>query len=364
MLEDPHHGNRPKSRIFRGGTAALFYGFMSVSTVFLNKAIFRVQKFNFPATLVVGQMTFTLLLVATMQQIGVIRKFNFVTSHFKRVGLLSFCFVLKLLLDMSALSVVNIPMYGVLKSSTTPCVLLLDYIMRKKTASRRIQGAVLIITAGGFIAGVGDLTFDVLGYILALSSALSTAAYVVMVGKLGDDLQMDSWMLLFYNCCWSLPMSLLIVVATGELGRLTTYPYLLSGNFLLCFISSCASAFVLNWATYLCTLENDSLTTSVVGRTKSIVQTVGGLFAFGDVQISALNLGGVGLNSLGILWYTLEKYFEHQKREVKLKQIKLQDEESCRPAFSVMERDGSQMLLSPRNATASLGGSNVNLRAS
>jgi solute carrier family 35 protein len=46
------------------------------------------------------------------------------------VGLLSFFFVLKLLLDMSALSVVNIPMYGVLKSSTTPCVLLLDYLLR------------------------------------------------------------------------------------------------------------------------------------------------------------------------------------------------------------------------------------------
>lgn len=35
--------------------------------------------------------------------------------------------------------------------------------------------------AGGFIAGYGDLTFDLVGYILAISSALSTAAYVVMV---------------------------------------------------------------------------------------------------------------------------------------------------------------------------------------
>lgn len=45
---------------------------------------------------------------------------------------------------------------------------------------------------------------------------------------------------------------------------------------------------MLNWATYMCTLENDSLTTSVVGRTKSIVQTLGGLFAFGDVQVRRL----------------------------------------------------------------------------
>ena len=44
--------------------------------------------------------------------------------------------------------------------------------------------------------------------------------------------------------------------------------------------TSCASAFVLNYATYLCTQVNDALTTSVVGRTKSVVQGVGGLFAF------------------------------------------------------------------------------------
>jgi solute carrier family 35 protein len=32
-------------------------------------------------------------------------------------------FQVKLVLDMSALSLVNIPMYGILKSATTPCVM-------------------------------------------------------------------------------------------------------------------------------------------------------------------------------------------------------------------------------------------------
>lgn len=36
--------------------------------------------------------------------------------------------------------------------------------------------------------------------------------------------------------------------------------------FLACFLVSCASAFILNLATYLCTLVNDSLTTSIVGE--------------------------------------------------------------------------------------------------
>jgi hypothetical protein len=51
-----------------------------------------------------------------------------------------------------------------------------------------------------------------------------------------------------------------------------------------------------------------------------MVQTAGGIFAFGDVQIGVLNLSGVGLNSLGVLWYAAEKYVEHSNRQSKLKQ--------------------------------------------
>ena len=83
------------------------------------------------------------------------------------------------------------------------------------------------------IAGLGDLTFDLWGYVLAIGSALSTAAYVVIVGKLGDELQFDSWMLLFYNCLWSLPLSILLVVGTGEATRLFVYQGLTSVSFLL-----------------------------------------------------------------------------------------------------------------------------------
>lgn len=269
-----------------------------------------------------------------------------------QVSLLSFAFLLKLLLDMSALSRVNIPMYGVLKSATTPFVLLLDYVLRDKRASMRVQLSVYMTALGGFVAGLGDLTFDMAGYILALSSAMATAAYVVIVGKLGEELQLDSFTLLLYNNCWSLPFSFLLVVANGEMGALHRVMHPSDMLFVLYFLASCASAFILNLATYLCTLVNDSLTTSIVGaqpvlriarharllraensvvlsivllcpsgqspismpsfvceqstpwsvlesqtdislpfpwptgRTKSILQGLGGLFAFGDVLVS------------------------------------------------------------------------------
>ena len=83
--------------------------------------------------------------------------------------------------------------------------------------------------------------------------------------------------------------------------------------FVAAFVTSCASAFVLNYATYVCTRVNDALTTSVVGRTKSVVQGVGGLFAF-SVEIGWINVSGLSLNSLGILWYAWEKYADERRR--------------------------------------------------
>eukprot|EP00270_Netrium_digitus_P010221 TRINITY_DN3157_c0_g1_i1.p1 TRINITY_DN3157_c0_g1~~TRINITY_DN3157_c0_g1_i1.p1 ORF type:complete len:356 (+),score=84.11 TRINITY_DN3157_c0_g1_i1:360-1427(+) len=301
---------------YKGLLAALFYGGMSVASVFINKAIFHVYKFNHPYTLVLGQTVFTLILLVLMRHLRIIRLAPFQMSIFRKVFLLSFAFLLKLLLDMSALNLVNIPMYGVLKSATTPFVLFLDYIMRSKKASLRVQLSVYMTAMGGFIAGLGDLSFNAAGYILALSSALATAAYVVIVGKLGEELQLDSFTLLLYNNCWSLPFSFLLVLTNGEKDALLSLFHARDPMFVASFLLSCASAFILNLATYLCTLVNDSLTTSIVGRTKSILQGVGGLFAFGDVLVNPLNLMGLLVNSGGVGWYAYEKYLDAKRRMV------------------------------------------------
>ncbi|CAI5976037.1 unnamed protein product [Closterium sp. NIES-64] len=357
-------------------------GGMSVAAVFVNKAIFRVYRFTFPYTLVFFQTLFTLLLLAAMRLSRAIRLAPFRLSVLRRVhplppahspcpqaalahgrplptggpwawagcsgfwategdvALLSFAFLLKLLLDMAALSRVNIPMYGVLKSATTPFVLLLDYLLRAKRASLRVQLSVYMTALGGVIAGAGDLTFDLPGYVLALSSALATAAYVVIVGKLGEELQLDSFTLLLYNNCWSLPFSFLLLALNGELPAVQRVLQSRDAMFLTCFLLSCASAFVLNLATYLCTLVNDSLTTSIVGRTKSILQGLGGLFAFGDVLMSVTNVVGLLVNSAGIGWYAVEKYLEARRRS-----HHILSPGHARDGKATITRDGSQLSL-------------------
>ena len=71
------HGNKGGSKgggarasKVAGLSAALFYGFMSVASVFLNKAIFEVWKYKFPASLVAGQTVFTVFAILVLTRLG------------------------------------------------------------------------------------------------------------------------------------------------------------------------------------------------------------------------------------------------------------------------------------------------------
>ena len=343
----------------RGASAAAFYAATSVATVFLNKAIFSVWAFRLPATLVTAQTAFTACAIVCLETFGVIRRSEGGETGrrrgrldgraFRRVGLVSAAFQAKLVLDMKALSMINIPMYGVLKSSTTPFVMLIDYAMLGKVASARVQAAVWVTTLGGVLAGTGDLEFTFWGYLVALSSALCTAMYVVLVGKIGNELNVDSFTLLLYNSMWSAPLSLALMLACGEHRALAKYPHLTEIGFVLAFVCSCSSAFVLNYATYVCTQLNDALTTSVVGRTKSIFQGLVGLVVF-HVHTGLLNILGIGLNSVGVAWYAYERYMGGKLKEAPMPADRLEKSLAIHREDSQLEL-GIETSLSPRSAS-------------
>ena len=116
------HGNKgaaARRHRVAGFSAALFYGSMSVASVFLNKAIFQVWRYRYPASLVTGQTVFTVLAIFLLSNLGVIKIAKFNRVHFKRVFLVSAVFQLKLVLDMSALVLVNIPAAAAHRAGST-----------------------------------------------------------------------------------------------------------------------------------------------------------------------------------------------------------------------------------------------------
>ena len=108
VLPVAHHETPNRRR--RGATAAIFYGATSIATVFLNKAIFAVWTFRYPASLVTAQTVFTVFAIVALEQLGVISPNGAKGCVELRAkaffGGWARCavFQLKLVLDMKALS--------------------------------------------------------------------------------------------------------------------------------------------------------------------------------------------------------------------------------------------------------------------
>lgn len=62
-------------------------------------------------------------------------------------------------------------------------------------------------------------------------------------------------------------------------------------------------AFLLNYLIFLCSTVNSPLTTSITGQLKNILQTLVGLFLFGDV-IPTMAFGvGLGISTVASIFY-------------------------------------------------------------
>ncbi|GFR52718.1 hypothetical protein Agub_g15271, partial [Astrephomene gubernaculifera] len=86
------------------------------------------------------------------------------------------------------------------------------------------------------------------------------------------------------------------------------------GTLAACALMGC----LLNFALFLCTVNNSALTTTIVGVLKGVVAVFLGFFLLGGVRFSAVNVAGIALNTAGAIWYSVIKYREKKstKRSV------------------------------------------------
>ena len=111
-----------------------------------------------------------------------------------------------------------------------------------------------------------------------------------------------------------------LIVATGEfpnsLSVLFAKSY--SFSFLVILILSLVMGIILNFTMFLCTIVNSALTTTIVGVLKGVVSTTFGFFLLGGVQVHALNVSGLVINTAGGVWYSYAKYHQRKSKAVKL----------------------------------------------
>lgn len=299
---------------YKGLVIAFLYGFCSASMAFANKAVLSSYNFDYPFFLVTCQMVFAIILLESLRLAGGTSLVKFTFERGRSFILPSIFYAIHSVLSLSALSGMNIPMYGVIKRCSPVVILFLSAILLKKGWPQfSIIMSVSLITMGCIIAGYGDLAFDPNAYMFGISSVFSQSIYLVLVQKhAGDQSAAETLHLNSYN---TLPLLLISSLVFGEFSQAIASFDPFNPGFVIMFAIVICIGCLLNYLLFLCTQFNSALTTSITGTIKTIVQTIIGMFTFGGINLNVFTIVGISMNLCGGVVYTYVKYRISQLRK-------------------------------------------------
>lgn len=138
----------------RGTVAAVMYGTCSVSMAFINKALMTTLEFDFPVFIMVIQMVFTITLLEVLSCVNLINMPRYTIQRGKSFALPAFFYGVNSVLGLSALSHMNVAMYGVLKRCVPLVTMFLSVVVLKKShPTRATTLSVILLTMGCVVAG-------------------------------------------------------------------------------------------------------------------------------------------------------------------------------------------------------------------
>lgn len=295
--------------------ASLLYGVVALVMGFVNKGI--LQLWPYSNTLLTLQMAASVAIVYTGKYLKVLHARPLQFSSARSLFPVVFFYNANVAFALAGLQVLNIPIFNTLKRLTPVLVILGKFAMGDGLPPKQVLFSVATIVIGCIVAGLGDLSFDLVGYFLALTSCVLQSTYLVLVEKSGKEQGYNSHELLLYNAVLSLPVLLVLIICSGEgLAALAAFNDQMessSNSFIALLIFSLALGSLLNYSLFLCTLWNSALTTTVVGAMKALFSSVLGFFVFGGVKVTVMVVLGVSMNTIGGIWYAAEKYKQKYK---------------------------------------------------
>ncbi|KAM0973732.1 hypothetical protein ACFX2C_017019 [Malus domestica] len=298
-------------------SAALSYGAASMAMVFINKAV--IMEYSHSMTLLTVQQLATALLIYVGRRFGYTRSRGLEMSTAKKLLPVSLFYNANVAFALASLKGVNIPMYIAIKRLTPLAVLVAGFFSGKGRPSIQVCLSVILTAVGVLIAALGDFSFDLFGYSMALTSVFFQTMYLVLVEKSGAEDGLSSVEIMYYNSFLSLPFLMLLIVATGEFPNSLSLLVAKSNSlyFLVILILSFIMGIVLNFTMFLCTIVNSALTTTIVGVLKGVGSTTLGFVLLGGVQVHVLNVTGLVINTAGGVWYSFAKYQQRKSKPAK-----------------------------------------------
>ncbi|KGN62858.1 UDP-galactose/UDP-glucose transporter 7 [Cucumis sativus] len=308
----------PDKNSYRSLVAAVSYGIASMAMVFLNKAV--LMQYSHSMTLLTLQQLATTLLIHFGRKMGYTKAKGLDMQTAKKIFPVSLFYNANVAFALASLKGVNIPMYIAIKRLTPLAVLIAGFFSGKGRPTAQVICSVLLTAAGVLVAALGDFSFDLVGYSMAFTSVFFQTMYLVLVEKSGAEDGLSSVEIMFYNSFLSLPFLSFLILSTGEFPNSLSLLIAKSNSFsfLVLFLLSLVMGIVLNFTMFLCTIVNSALTTTIVGVLKGVGSTTLGFVILGGVEVHALNVTGLVINTAGGVWYSYAKYHQKKNRPSKL----------------------------------------------
>ncbi|XP_028112670.1 UDP-galactose/UDP-glucose transporter 7 isoform X2 [Camellia sinensis] len=289
-----------------------------MAMVFINKAV--LMQYASSMTLLTLQQLATTMLIYCGRVMGYTKAKGVNVETAKKLILVSLFYNANVAFALASLKGVNIPMYIAIKRLTPLAVLIAGFFSGKGRPSTQVILSVVLTAAGVMIAALGDFSFDLVGYSMAFTSVFFQTMYLVLVEKSGAEDGLSSVEIMFYNSFLSLPFLVFLIIATGEFPDSLSLLFAKSSSlsFLVIVLLSLVMGIVLNYTMFLCTIVNSALTTTIVGVLKGVGSTTLGFFLLGGVEVHALNVTGLIINTAGGVWYSYAKYQQRRNKPPKL----------------------------------------------
>ena len=335
--------------------SALFYGFISTFMVFGNKYLLSVWSFRYPITLILLEMSLNMICIsfynAKFKSPSKSIKFSPSNVNLNTDGnnnqnsikitmspepepesrstkrlyhiLTAVAYSAHSVTSLKALSSMNIPMYVIFKRMVPLVNLLLSFVLfndnsngssssanshASKMHSRKIYLSISIMTLGVVIAGAGDIGFDPRAYFYCGFSVVCQALYFSFIQKCGETSK-NPFENLYRMATYSFPILFVFFLLGDEMSDLVIeqkYKYLSDGHFWMVLFMLIPVGTMLSFSQFWCTINNNAVTTSVVGVLKSVIQTLFGFIFFdGYNNLSFLTLTGITINLVFGTWVSL-----------------------------------------------------------
>ncbi|KAK4946376.1 hypothetical protein LTR10_014574 [Elasticomyces elasticus] len=280
----------------------------SGGVILFNKWLLDTLGFRFPITLTAWHMIFATCMTQVLARTTTLldgRHSVKMTSavYLRAIFPIGFFFSLSLICGNQAYLYLSVAFIQMLKATTPVAVLLTSWALGVAPPSMKTLGNVSLIVVGVIIATVGEIRFDLTGFIYQICGLIFEATRLVMVQRLlnSADFKMDPLVSLYYfaPACAMMNSMAALVVEVPSMSMKNVYDV-----GILMLIANAMVAFLLNVSVVFLIGKTSSLVLTLCGVLKDIL-LVGASMMIWGTPVSALQFFGYGLALSGLIYYKL-----------------------------------------------------------